>query len=486
MKELRMDNDDRKNKLARRVLELTRNTLTMNLRFMDTAFNALGLASFESSFGPGFICDGRRVYYQVDDVLQKYSVSPEIINRSYLHMVLHLIFRHYDVRDDIDTKVWDLATDIYVEYVISNIGMSIFETKEAGVNKKLSEIVFNQIIEASAQKIYNLFLSDPTLFDKLNSQKDLFTVDDHSLWYDTYLAGSSEADGDSKEESDDLSSLNDLTKDGSPTIDGSDDGMRASDTNILSTKHIQNKELWDNMSTKLEQTSSIFGIDQSSSMTDTLIESLSYIERHHLSYSEFLKRFAVPGETLTINDDEFDYIYYTYGLKLYENMPLIEPLEYREDNRIRDFVIAIDTSSSTIDGLVRKFIERTYSILCEEASFFTEINLLIVQCDAGITDVAHLTKLKEVEDYLEYLEIKGLGGTDFRPVFDLVERYLDEGFFHDLGGLIYFTDGQGTYPAKKPAFETAFAFVEDTAVFAEVPSWAMKVTLEERAFVDEA
>jgi hypothetical protein len=28
-------------------------------------------------------------------------------------------------------------------------------------------------------------------------------------------------------------------------------------------------------------------------------------------------------------------------------MPLIEPLEYRVDHRIKDFVIAIDTSGST-------------------------------------------------------------------------------------------------------------------------------------------
>ena len=32
---------------------------------------------------------------------------------------------------------------------------------------------------------------------------------------------------------------------------------------------------------------------------------------------------------MKINDDEFDYIFYTYGLKLYEKMPLIEPLEDR-------------------------------------------------------------------------------------------------------------------------------------------------------------
>ena len=44
-------------------------------------------------------------------------------------------------------------------------------------------------------------------------------------------------------------------------------------------------------------------------------------------YAEFLNKFMVMGETMQINDDEFDYIFYTYGLQLYKNMPLIEPLE---------------------------------------------------------------------------------------------------------------------------------------------------------------
>ena len=66
--------------------------------------------------------------------------------------------------------------------------------------------------------------------------------------------------------------------------------------------------------------------------------------RPRTDYREFLRQFAVPGEVMRLSDDEFDYVYYTYGLKLYGRMPLIEPLEYREERRIREFVIVIDTS----------------------------------------------------------------------------------------------------------------------------------------------
>ena len=51
----------------------------------------------------------------------------------------------------------------------------------------------------------------------------------------------------------------------------------------------------------------------------------------------------------------------------------------------------------------------------------------------------------------------------------------------ELGGedakIIYFTDGLGIYPPSKPAYRTAFVFVESGYNVPEVPVWAMKVVL---------
>ena len=48
------------------------------------------------------------------------------------------------------------------------------------------------------------------------------------------------------------------------------------------------------------------------------------------------------------------------------------------------------------------------------------------------------------------MQIRGLGGTDFRPVFEYVEQLRKDKEFINLKGLIYFTDGCGEFPAKKP------------------------------------
>ena len=53
-----------------------------------------------------------------------------------------------------------------------------------------------------------------------------------------------------------------------------------------------------------------------------------------------------------------------------------------------------------------------------------------------------------------------------------------EGEFRNLKGVLYFTDGYGEFPAKKPPFETAFIFVKEDYIDIKVPPWAMKVILE--------
>ena len=104
-------------------------------------------------------------------------------------------------------------------------------------------------------------------------------------------------------------------------------------------------------------------------------------------------------------------------MQLYENMPLIEPLEYKETLKIYDFVIAIDTSGSCRGRVVKNFLRRTYSILRNKTVFGTRINVHILQCDNTIQSETVLRSDEEFERYISNVEVVGSGGTDFRPVF---------------------------------------------------------------------
>lgn len=218
---------------------------------------------------------------------------------------------------------------------------------------------------------------------------------------------------------------------------------------------------------------------QAGSMSQLLAE----LNREKYDYVAFLKKFAVMGEVMMINDDEFDYIFYTYGLKLFSNMPLIEPLEYKEVKRVRGFVIAIDTSGSTSGELVNCFLTKTYNILMSTESFFSRVEIYIIQCDADIQDCVRIQKREDFEEYIENLTIKGGGGTDFRPVFNYVDELINKKQIVDLKGMIYFTDGMGQYPARKPQYQTAFVFLQHNINdYQRVPPWAIKLILEEDEF----
>lgn len=87
-------------------------------------------------------------------------------------------------------------------------------------------------------------------------------------------------------------------------------------------------------------------------------------------YRKFLRKFAFPREEIQLDEDSFDYIFYNFGMEQYGNLPLIEPLEYKEVNRLEELVIAIDTSGSCSKELVRRFLGETYQILSTPGEFF--------------------------------------------------------------------------------------------------------------------
>ena len=214
-------------------------------------------------------------------------------------------------------------------------------------------------------------------------------------------------------------------------------------------------------------------------------EQLTVSARRTTDYRAFLRRFSALREETAVDADSFDYGYYAYGLRHYGNMPLIEPLETRETRKIEDFVIAIDTSMSTSGELVRAFLERTCELLRQNTSFFRRINLRILQCDDKLRSDRVIHDAKEFADYMAHFELIGQSATDFRPVFEHVDQLVAEGAFHSLRGLLYFTDGLGLYPKKRPKYDAAFVMLEGEAWPDSVPPWGIRVILREDEIITE-
>ena len=456
-------------KLSAEVLRLSRNTILINLRFMDAALAELALMpSLEIR---GIATDGTNLVYNPMDILRAYAGEKYLINRNYLHVLLHCLYRHNFVNELLDETVWDLACDITVENIINELTISSLDASRTVKQGSVVNELKSKIKILTAEKIYRYYLDKKITETEIARIRKDFLADDHSLWYQKDNGskaggyGTSDSDNDS-EQNKNKSNSNSESRDNESQGDSSRaDGQQSKE------------ERWKEISERMQQDLETFSKDRGDT-SGSLMQNLGEVNREKYDYTAFLKKFAVMGEAMKINDDEFDYVFYTYGLKLYKKMPLIEPLEYKDVKRIREFAIVIDTSGSVSGELVQTFINKTYNILKNTENFFSKINLHIIQCDAEVQEAIKITSQEDFDEYLKNMELKGFGGTDFRPAFSYVDELIKKGEFTRLKGVIYFTDGWGIFPEKKPAYDAAFVFIRQDNFNPNVPPWAIKLVLD--------
>ena len=210
------------------------------------------------------------------------------------------------------------------------------------------------------------------------------------------------------------------------------------------------------------------------------LDQLKVENRERYDYRDFLRKFAVFREELTVDPDSFDYNFYTYGIQLYGNMPLIEPLEYKDVRVVKTFVTVIDTSGSVEEEKLRRFLEKTYQILKSGQESEDRVNFHLIQCDALVQRDVKITSEKELDQVMEDLTLYGRGGTDFRPAFEYIEELRRNGEFTNLNGMLYFTDGMGIYPGKKPEYPVAFVYDSEVLdKIPEVPAWAIRYLMDD-------
>lgn len=412
------------------ILCAARDELYFSMRFLDVALSSF-VYQMDSSVSP-FGTDGAVMYFHPQQLGGLLRENRILVNRGYLHMVFHCIFRHMFKRTD-DERYWDLSCDIAAEHLIdgcdkrpvrwsrSLLRRETYRKMEAGGRVMNAERIFREL------KAWELTEKE------LSRLEEEFRTDDHRYW---------ENRGPERKKEPELS------------------------------------RKWQEINEKMETDLETFS-KEASEENGSFLGQLRVENRERQDYREFLRKFSVLREEMGTDPDTFDYGFYSYGLSLYGNMPLIEPLETREVRRIADFVIVIDTSMSCSGTLVRRFLEETYSVLKQNDSYFRRVNVHIIQCDEKVHSDVKITSEKELKKYMDQFELYGEGGTDFRPAFAYVDELLRRGEFDDLKGLIYFTDGYGIYPSRMPPYKTAFVFLEEDYRDADVPAWAIRLVLRE-------
>ena len=418
--------------IGQEILLTARNELYMNLPYLDVALCALRLVPGDG-MTLSLATDGEQLYYDGAWLADRYLRSQVYTNRAYLHVILHCMLRHLAKKRGKVPELWDLACDAAVESILDSLHYPCLEEGTVPAKQKFYGECRQDMPVLTAEGIYRHLLRRDLPEYQVAQLQRRFLVDDHGLW-----------DPEQKE--------------------GQDQSQ-------------QQDEKWRDMSDKTQTAMETVLADQGTG-GEAVLEQIKVANRDDVDYRAFLRRFAAPREVLAVDGDAFDYIFYTYGLQLYGNMPLVEPPETKEEKRIEDFVIAVDTSMSTSGELVRQFLACTYAILRSTETFTRKVNIRILQCDDQIRSDTAIHDLEELKDYMEHFDLQGGSATDFRPVFEYVERLRAEGAFTSLRGLIYFTDGMGIYPGKRPPYDVAFVLLEEPPISMKMPPWAIRLVLD--------
>ena len=538
--------------MGKRILDASRTELYLSMRFLGPALHSLGWIMDLSTAFVG--TDAAMIRFNPNYLFQLYVNRPRFLNRTYLHMILHCVFRHmFTAREKEDRELWDLASDIAVDAIIDSMEYRAVAELTPEYRQKWYSRLEEEIHVLTAERIYQYFIERKRNYLEEMQLAQIFAYDDHSFWErmedeeenpsgensrqkdsDNSPSGNTDSKNDSENDSendsghgnDDPDSKKDSQtgnkennkeenkeknsernarrqrpsgrqdeggnkdsdrRNGDEKNDEKNGEKNTHEKSVRKLKKIENlNRQWKETSERMEAELLASG-KEASQDSGSLDRILSISNRRRTDYREFLRKFAILREVTTIDPDSFDYGFYNYGLEVYGNMPLIEENEYREMNRIRTLVIAIDTSASCQEILVQRFLNETAAVLRNIGQFFSSSEVHIIECDEHVQDEIVVRDISDLEKYAESFHVKGGFGTDFRPVFSYIEEKRRTGEIRDMEALMYFTDGMGIYPEKPTDYDTAFVFFNDEELDdSKVPDWAMKLYIRGEKLVSSS
>ena len=184
--------------IGREILGICRDELYFSMRFLDVALSSF-VYTMDADVSP-FGTDGYHMYFHPRELGGLYRENRILVNRGYLHMVLHCIFRHVWKKGGVSdpgygstensqgngpgsgNRLWNLSCDIAAEHIIDGCDLRPVRfsrsllRRETYRKMELSGHVLN------AERVCSL-LAEWKLTEKdFNMLEEEFRVDDHRYW----------------------------------------------------------------------------------------------------------------------------------------------------------------------------------------------------------------------------------------------------------------------------------------------------------------
>ncbi|MDE6724863.1 MAG: hypothetical protein K2J79_04585, partial [Ruminiclostridium sp.] len=140
-------------KIAAEILQMSKNKLLVNMRFMDMSLNRIN-PSPRPDITTCTACDGESYVYDPEHILTAYRVEENVPIRNFLHSIFHCVFKHFFINSLVDQQLWDLACDIAVESAINDLNLPYLNILRAGEQMQFFENLKKKINTVYAEKIY--------------------------------------------------------------------------------------------------------------------------------------------------------------------------------------------------------------------------------------------------------------------------------------------------------------------------------------------
>lgn len=339
------------------------------------------------------------------------------------HEILHIALGHIWRQQTRDMQKWNIATDIEIN---SNV------LKKDNISLPEGCLEMSGVEDKSAEEIYNLLPED----------KQFNSFDNHSVW------GKKE-----KKEGKGSGSGNDNQKDNQNDNQEEQQGSSGGDSRKVEKYTFQPMTEQERKVAKNESEGKVItAYEVSKNQQQGYIP--AYIKRlvNDLTNPQVDWRSILAQYIQPTNDD-------------YSFCPTDRRFSWcdiylpdMKSDSVSDIVIGIDTSGSIDQNLLVKFISEVKGIL----GCYPSVKAHIGICDADLHSWLDVDNNTPVEKIIE--ELKGGGGTDFRPVFDKANKD-----FTTPSAMVFLTDTYGTFPETTPDYPVLWVIPENEKDNSQVP-----------------
>ena len=409
-----MDYPDVENKLT-----IARTRLILDKPFLGALVLRLPMVCADKKWCETTFSDGKTFYYNSDYID---ALDAEQTQFALSHEALHCALSHFYRRGHRVKHRWDLAADYAVNPMLIKDGLK--PTPDAQYLREFEGM--------TAEEIYPCLDDNDNGGERdLEQNQDDNDSDDNDQEKEENKGGSNNSDRDKQKED---------KQNGEGNQDDSPD--QGSSMGSAPPPELSNQELED-LSVQWQQRMAGAAQQalQSGKLDGEMARMVDHLLQPKLPWRMLLSHFM----SSTARDD------YSYARpSTRRGDPAVYPsLRSAEIN----IVVAIDTSGSIAEEEIQEFVSEVDSIKSQVRARVT-----LLTCDSDLNYGCPWV-FEPWDEFRFDVEIRGGGGTNFKPVFNWIES---QDTVPNL--LLYFTDAEGVFPDVEPSFPVTWLVKGKTTV----------------------